>query len=379
VGLVLNKEKISDFQGIKLVILFIFGSTLVMGTGGEAERDTWISIITAVVLSIPLLFIYSRILSLFPGKDLFQILELNFGKFIGKLISLVFVWFAFHLGALVLRNFGEFISTVGLPETPRIVPMIIFGLLCILGAKAGIETMAKCGEYFIVFVMVLLILFSLLVIPNMDMDNILPVMGEGIGKAMSGILSSLTYPFGETVVFMMLFSALQHKKSSYKVYISALLFGGTIIAFLSFRNILVLGPSTIKAVYFPAYSAISRVNIGNFLQRMEIAVTIVFILSGFTKISLCLMAASKGVARILGFDDYRILVTPVGLLMVNLAHIIYKDIMEMFDWAFEVWPYYALPFQVILPILIWIFIEIKQRAKNKPQETELAVEDGSSV
>jgi spore germination protein KB len=374
----LNKETISNMQGIKLMVLFIFGSTLIMGTGGEAGRDMWISITAAVILSIPLYLVFSRILSLFPGRDLFEILELNFGKFFGKLVGLLYIWFTFHLGALVLRNFGEFISTVALPETPAIVPVIMFGLLCMWGAKAGIETMAKCAEYFIIFVMVLVVLFSLLVIPSMDIDNLLPIMGNGVGKALSGVLSSITFPFGEAVVFMMIFSALPHKNSASKVYIPALLWSGSVIIFLAFRNIMVLGPLTIKAVYFPAYSVISRVNIGNFLQRMEIAVTIVFILSGFIKITVCILAATKGVARVLGFDDYRILVTPMGLLMVNLARIIYKDIMEMFDWAFKVWPFYAFPFQVIFPILIWIFIELKQKAKNKPKQTETAVEDSST-
>jgi spore germination protein KB len=375
----LNKEKISDLQGIKLMILFIFGSTLVMGTGGEAERDMWISVAIAVLLAVPVYLIYSRILSLFPDKDLFEILDLNFGKFFGKLISLVFIWFAFHLGALVLRNFGEFISTVGLPETPKIVPVIMFGLLCIYGAKAGIETLAKCAEYFIIFVIAIIIIFGFLAIPSMDMDNLLPIMGNGLGKAMSGVLSSFTYPFGETVVFMMILSALQNKKSPYRVYIPALFLGGLVILIIALRNIMILGPNTLEAVYFPSYSALSRINIGNFLQRLEIAVTIVFILSGFIKITVCLLAATKGVARVLGFDDYRILVAPVGLLMVNLANIIYKDIGEMFDWAFKVWPYYALLFEVILPILIWVFIELKQRAKNKPKETELTIQDGSSV
>jgi spore germination protein KB len=374
----LSKEKISDVQGIKIMILFIFGSALVMGTGGEAERDMWISIIVAVLLAIPVYLVYSRILTLFPGKDLFEILELNFGKFFGKFISLVFIWFAFHLGTLILRNFGEFIIAVALPETPMVVPMIIFGFLCIWGARAGVETIAKCSEYFLFFVMSLIILFGLLSIPNMDMDNIMPIMGNGLGKALAGVLSSFTFPFGETVVFMMIFSALQNKKSPYKVYITALLIAGTVVVYIVLRNLTVLGPATIKAVYFPSYSAISRVNIGNFLQRMELAVTIVFILSGYIKIAVCLLAATKGVARVLGFDDYRILVMPIGLLMINLSYIIYKDIVEMFDWAFKVWPYYAIPFQIILPVMIWIAIELKQRAKNKPKEAELAVEDGST-
>lgn len=373
----MNKEKISDIQGIKLMVLFIFGSTVVLGIGGEAERDMWLSVAAAILLAVPLLLIYSRVLSLFPGKDLFEILELNFGKFFGKLISLLFIWFSFHLGALILRNFGEFIITVALPETPMIVVIIISGLLCIWGAKAGIETMAKCAEYFIIFVMALLIIFNLLLIPNMHTDNILPIMGNGLGKAMAGVLSSLTYPFGETVIFMAVFSALQHKKSPYKVYIPALLIGGAVVLFIDLSNIMVLGPFTIKAMYFPTYSAIARVNIGNFLQRMEIAVTIMFLLSGFIKTTVCLLAATKGLGRVLGFDDYRILVTPVGLLMVELAYIIYDDMLEMFDWV-KVWSYYALPFEVILPVMIWIFIELKQRVKNKPKATETVVEDGSS-
>ncbi|OGO77764.1 MAG: hypothetical protein A2Y23_03935 [Clostridiales bacterium GWB2_37_7] len=356
------------------MILFIFGSTLVMGTGAEAERDMWLSIVAAILLAIPLLLVYSRILSLFPGKDLFEILELNFGKFFGKLTSLLFIWFSFHLGALVIRNFGEFISTVALPETPKIVPMIIFTLLCIWGAKAGIETLAKCSEYFLIFAISLILLFGLLVIPNMDIDNIMPIMGNGFRKAMAGVFSAITFPFGETVVFMLIFSSLRDKKSSFRVFIPALLLGGLVVVYISLRNIMVLGPSTIKAVYFPSYSAISRVNIGNFLQRMEIAVTVVFILSGFIKVTVCLLGATKGMARVLGFDDYRILVMPIGLLMVNLSYIVYKDILEMFDWAFKVWPYYALPFQVILPVMIWIFIELKQRAKNKPKK-ELTAAD----
>lgn len=374
----MSKEKVSDLQGIKLMILFLFGSTLVMGTGGEAGRDAWIAILAAILLAIPIYIVYSRILSLFPGKDLFEILELNFGKIFGKIISLPFIWFAFHLGALVLRNFGEFISTVALPETPEIVPVIIFGLLCIWGAKAGIETLAKCSEYFNIFVIGLLILFSMLTIPIIDMDNVLPILGSGAKEIMSGILSAFTFPFGEAVVFMMIFSSLTNKKSPFKVFIPALLLGGVIIMLLSIRNIAIMGPDTIKAVYFPSYSAIGRVNIGNFLQRMEIAVTVVFILSGIIKIALCIMAATKGVTRVLGFDDYRILVTPIGLLMINLTRIIYKDIGEMFDWAFKVWPYYALPFQVFLPLMIWVFIELKQKAKNKTNETKLAVDDGSS-
>jgi spore germination protein KB len=39
--------------------------------------------------------------------------------------------------------------------------------------------------------------------------------------------------------------------------------------------------------------------------------------------------------------------------------------MEMQEWAFKVYRYYAFPFQVILPVMIWIFAEIKARKQKK--------------
>lgn len=53
----MNKELISGREGINLLIMFMFGSTLIIGTGGEAENDMWIAILLGVVLTIPVVFI----------------------------------------------------------------------------------------------------------------------------------------------------------------------------------------------------------------------------------------------------------------------------------------------------------------------------------
>ena len=51
--------------------------------------------------------------------------------------------------------------------------------------------------------------------------------------------------------------------------------------------------------------------------------------------------------------------------MLNLSYLIYDDIMEMIDgdykWAFETWCYYAILFQVIVPIIILIGALIKKK------------------
>lgn len=360
----MNNEVISDRQGINLLILFMFGSTLVLGTGGQAKNDTWIAILLAVLFSVPVLIVYSRLLSVNQGKDLFDIINIVFGKYIGKLVALLYIWFPFHLGALVLRNFGEFINAVALPETPKIVPMIIYAGLVIYVVKVGIETLSKCADFFVIIAIGLIILFAFLTIPEMDIENLRPILGNGIGPVLQGALTAFSFPFGETVVFIAVLPSLKTRNSSYRVYLTSLIIGGFFVVIVSVRNILVLGADTIAQVYFPSYTAIARVNIGNFFTRLEIAVSTVFLLSGFVKISICLMAACRGVSKLFGYDDYRFTVIPVGLLMVNLSYIVYDNIMEMFEWAFEVWEYYALPFQLFFPLLILIVSEIKLRKKK---------------
>ncbi len=364
------KEVISDRQGVNLLVLFIFGSTLVMGTGGQAKNDVWIAILLAIILSIPIMFIYARILCRYPGKDFYDILEDVFGMIFGRVFALIYIWFPFHLGALVLRNMGEFISTVGLQEAPKIVPIIVFALICCLGVKNGIETLAKCSGYFIIIVFFLLILLNLLTVNIMDTKNLLPIMENGLKPVLQGVFSVITFPFGELVVFLMVFDSLGSSKTIFRVFLIALALGGAFVAFVAARNIMVLGTDTSGIVYFPSYTAVSRVNVGNFLQRLEISVSIVFILSSFIKISICLLAATKGLTKLLGYKDYRFLVTPVGLLMVNLSYLIYVSIMEMFEWAQDIWPYYAFPFQVIFPLFILIAIEIKAKLQNRNKGTE---------
>jgi spore germination protein KB len=144
----MQKEKITDREAILLVVTFSIGSSLIIGLGGSAKNDGWIAGIVGLIMAIPMLLVYSRILSLFHGKDLFDILNITFGKVVGKIVAIIYIWYAFHLGALVLRNFGEFVNIVAMPETPIFVPMLCLGLVCIIAANLGIEVMGRTTAYF---------------------------------------------------------------------------------------------------------------------------------------------------------------------------------------------------------------------------------------
>ena len=362
-------HKIIDKEAICLITLFILGSTLITGISSNAKNDAWISVIIGMVFSVPMFLIYSRIISIIPDKGLFEILIMILGKYLGKFVSVLYVWYAFHLGALVIRDFAEFVSTVTMPETPMLVVMMSLIFVCIIAVKLGIEAIGRMTTYFMIIIITILLMVQVFAIPQLRIENIKPILRD-IAPVLQGGFSAFTFPFAETVVAMGIFSSLETKRSPYKIYFSGLIFAGTIITILTLRNIAILG-GLLDNLYFPSHVAVSQIRIGYFLQRMEVTVAFAFTITTLIKVTVCLLAVCKGIACVFNLKEYKSITIQTGILMTFLSYILHDNVAEMVNWTFEVYPYYAFPFQVILPIIIWVAAEIRIKSERNKKRTVL--------
>jgi spore germination protein KB len=369
----MGKEVISNRQGITMMSMFMMGSTLIMGVGADAKQDVWLAIIIAVAIAIPVIAIYARILSLYSGINLYEILLTVFGPLAGRLIALIYIWYAFHLGALVVRNFQEFVRIVSFPETPEFVTTMLMGLVCIWVVKEGLEVLGRWSQLMFIILAVIIVIVVSISMKDAVIDNLRPFAYNGLKPILTSSFGIFSFPFAETVLFMGAFSISKERNKPFRIYISALLIGSLIILLVSVRNVFVLGADLIDGVYFPPYEAVSIINIGHFLQRIEVTVSVVFLFSGFVKISVCLLSACKGIDSVLNLGGYRQIAAPVGLLLMVTSCFIYQNIMEMMEWAFKIYKYYALPFQVGLPVVIWIAAEVKSRKSVLAADEDAAV------
>lgn len=358
----MNKELISEKQAIALIVYFILNSTLIFPTALEAGRDLWIAIALSLAFSIVIISMYARILSIYSGKNLFDILEITFGKFIGRTISLIYIWFAIHLAAMVLRDFGEMFGTIIIPDTPQTIILLVISILTVWSVKEGIELLGRLSIETISFMLILLFSIVLILIPKIQINNIRPILENGSGPVIKGMLSAFAFPFGEIVIFTMILDSLNNKKKIYRVYLLGLIIGGAIIFITELNNLLIIGIEAYSSMYFPVYTVVRRAEIGNAFERIEMVGSIIVVLAGFIKIAVCTLGASKGIAKVFGYKNYRFLVTPITLLITNLAYIQFTGLIELSIWTSKYWTYYALVFQIILPIIIWIGVEIKGRS-----------------
>ncbi|WP_432408296.1 GerAB/ArcD/ProY family transporter [Wukongibacter sp. M2B1] len=357
----MKKEVISDKQGIAIIVLFIVGSSSIFAQGLEAKQDLWLAFVLGIIMVLPMIMIYARLHYIFSDKDLFDIVDICFGKLIGKVLIILYIWFVYYFSSDMLFTYGQFIRVVWFQETPQIIIIIFMGILCVLAIKEGIELLGRFSQLFFHIPIITLFIIIILLISDMNINNLRPVLKAGIKPILEGAFSVFTFPLVEIVMFTMAFSNFKRKKSPYKVFIIGLLIGGVYLLILSLTNILVIGVDIATNHYYPSHTTISRIDVGGILQRIEIVIAITYCLGGFIKISLLLLCVCKGVTKIFGFKDYRFIIIPISLLILNLSYFQYESVMYYFEWGKDVWPYYSFPFQVILPIIIWIVAEIKKK------------------
>ncbi len=356
----MRKEPITLTQAVFTLVLFIFGSSVVVGSSGEAGQDAWLALLLAVVMAAPLLFVYARIIRLFPETDLFDVFEILFGKIFGRVFIALITWYALHLCSLVLRNFTEFLQIVAMPETPQLPMMLALILVTTYLANSGENILGKWS--IIMFpIVVLTVFFAIaLAVNDLDFTHLQPVLAKGLPKLISSAYQILTFPFAETVLFLCIAGAVRKEISPYKVYGFAVLISSSVLLLVTFRNIMILGTPVINASYFPSYTTSRILHVGDFLSRIEGSITMNFLLTGIVKITLCLTVAAKGISKLFAIEDYKRMLMPSSMLVVALCAIVYKSTMEMFGFI-KYYQIYAIPFQMFIPAVVWITAEIHAR------------------
>lgn len=359
-------EKITDKQAISIIFLSILGSSVLLGIAKPAKRDAWISIILALIISLIVGLCYARILSNFYGKNLFEICEIVFGKIFGKIFIIIFVWYCLFINAFIIRDIGEFIYIVGvvsIREISQVFTMTIVMLLCIYMAKKELSVLGRFCVFFLPIVVFMILMGYILSLNNMSPKNLLPIMYNGIKPVIDGMLSAINFPFTESIAFIMIFNSLENKTSIPKVFTKGVLFAGILLFIMALCDIMILGANTLNASYFPSYISLKRINIGNFLERIELTIVLSFIFGVFVKSTCYLIAASKGIAYLFNLKNYSFICTPIGLLIVSISYILYDNIRELVEIT-EFDTFNGIFFQIALFFIVFIGAEIKFRKKK---------------
>lgn len=126
------------------------------------------------------------------------------------------------------------------------------------------------------------------------------------------------------------------------------------------RSIFILGFPLLDNTYFPAYYTNTLVRLDNIIENVAIFTTIILLLAGLAKFTTCLFSICLGLKYVFNSKKYSAFSLPVGFVALIISQLIFDSTMEMMESVID-YHYYALPIQVLLPLIILIFSWRKTR------------------
>src|SRR3954467_10856886 len=164
---------------------------MILTVGAKATEDTpaalynavqssaWmIPILSGVFFVIPL-FLLLKTMSLFQGKNLVEVIQLVFGKYIGFIVCLIIFFITSFAVSLDSRTYSEIIRSFYFETTPKVAIYGILMFVCAYGAKKGIEHIGSVAYLVVFYAIITLVIALLLGLQDSTIEAILPIWGAG--------------------------------------------------------------------------------------------------------------------------------------------------------------------------------------------------------
>lgn len=351
------KIKINATQLFSLIFLFEMGSAMVVPLGMGAEKDAWIAILIGLCIGIAFYLVHMALFRQYPELPLTGYTRLILGRSVGWIIGMLYTLYFIYIASRVLRDFGDLLVTTQYDQTPVFIVNGMFMLVLIYVLYQGIEVLARLGEIFVLFLIGTLVFGNIFIWFSgiVDVKNLFPVLEKGWDPVFRELSLTSTVPFGEMVAFTMLFPYLNRPKLAKKIGINTMVISGLILSYTISINIAVLGESIAKQAHFPLLKTVSKINVADVIQNVDVIALLTLIIGGFFKIAIFFYAGVVGVADLFQVKKETNLVFAIGLTILISSIVIANNFIVHIEEGLKVVPVYLhIPIQFVIPLLLLI-------------------------
>lgn len=298
---------------------------------GMNTSDGWISIILGGILVMLAALCIVKLCQRFPGKTFFQFSGDLMGKWLGSLFNIGFAAFYIFITAFEARVMFEVTTLYLLEDVPRwsiLMSFIWVGLYLVLG---GLGAIARLYEIILPITIVVFVFSMLLSSKVFEIDNLLPVLGDGIFPVLKGVSSTMLVFLGHEIMFMFT-SAMKHPEKAGK----AVIMGITVPLSLNLlAYIMVIGGMSIHGAIsstWPTVDLFRSFEIkGLFFERFDFFLLVVWIMQILTTFSVLQYISTTGLAQTFRTSKKPFLYCSLPIIFIIAS--VPRDVNELFKFS----------------------------------------------
>ena len=361
----MDKGKISSLQMVLLMYPTILATAILSvpsTTAKYANQDLWLSPIIAAIFGFVTVYITTQLHKMYPSETFIQLSDCVIGKFLGKLLGLIILFFYLLNSGQIVRSYSEFIVSAFLGRTPISIITGSMILLCALVVYGGIEVLGRMAQLIFPLLFIPLLIFAILISPDFEFGNILPLMEKGVMPAIQGAVVPGGW-FTEFFIISFLLPFLKDKQKGMKYGIIAVLCVMITLVLVNLIVLFVLG-TTVSSKDYPLMVVGRYISIGQVFENLESFIMAIWILGAFVKISVFYYVTAIVTANWLNVSTVKPLVWPIGILIVEFSFWALPSRTEVERYDNFTFPFYGVLIQTLIPLILLVIAIIKNRKKK---------------
>ncbi|PGL69848.1 GerAB/ArcD/ProY family transporter [Bacillus sp. AFS055030] len=360
-------DQISTNQTVMLIVNFIFGAGILLlprsVTAKVKTPDGWISVIISGLLITLLVFLLVMLCKQYPNETYFQFTQKIIGKWLGIPLSIIIIIYYISLSALEVRVMAETTRLFLLQGTPTwaiLIPFLWIGLYLVLG---GINPIARILEIIFPITVLFFLLVIFLGLGIIEIDNLRPVLGNGIKPVINGLkTTSLSFSGFEIILFIFMF--MKDKKKVSKTIILGI---GIPFIFYAITVVAVVGAFSVDGVLLQTWPVLTYIRSydiqGLFVERFDSLLLVIWIMQIFATYIIAYYICTLGMAQILNKKSLKPFLFGT-LPFIYVISMIPKDINQTFIMADSIGNVAFYLFGIV-PLLLLVISFVRKKLNEK--------------
>ena len=376
----MNNYKISSLT-LAFIVICLINSTL-LGIIfpyliNEAKTSLQFCLGLGFLIGLFLIFIYLKVFSFMPDKNIIDKINAIFPKFLAKVINFIISLLLFFSVIIIFWRISTFISSEYLNETPHYIIGLVLAIPIFYASFKNVDTLGRCATI-IIFSVTALILFNCLSLSStIELGNFKPLINNDIMHISKGaVIYSVIHLIPLYFSLLIPKDNIIDKEKVSRTIIISYIFSFIFMATIFIIIVGTLGFEVASLYTYPSYAVLKNVNVLNFIKNIEnLSVIIWFMFMSFT-CTFNLVFIKTSILNIFKINSNKIInIIMISIFMIFMLAIILLLPLENYINKYKNIYIYA-PFFVYSALFVIILIslligKITHRKKESYSSNEL--------
>ncbi|AWB45932.1 spore gernimation protein [Paenibacillus sp. CAA11] len=290
--------QLSTTQAAVIIINYMLGAGILTlprtTTEAVGTPDVWLSMLLSSIIIWIAGMIVVMLCRRYPGETFFEFAPKIVGKWLAVPLGLCVIFYFLLISAFEIRIMAEVTGIYLLEGTPYWAIVMIFILIGYYLIAGGLNAITRLFEIILPITLIFFVIVMLMSLKIFDLNNLRPVLGQGIMPVLRGMKPTLLAFTGYEIMFVVMAFMKQPKRGT-RSLVGALLVS---IGIYLITIIMVVGGLSVVGVKnktFPTLDLLRSFELeGLIFERFESLLLVIWIMQIFSTSTITLFAVSLG-------------------------------------------------------------------------------------